>query len=114
MALVNREEIAVVTHVGDTSKPWGFELRRPITEEPVNLTGANATFYAVDSTGAPVITPTAMTITGAVNGELQYQPTSTDVATARVIYGYIEVTTSGATETFPPDGRRLAIHIYGD
>lgn len=70
----------------------------------VDLSGASVQLHLQDDSGT-VVLDTAMTITNASTGAVEYQWQAADTATAGKFQAECEVTYSdGAIETFPLDG----------
>jgi hypothetical protein len=49
--------------VGDTSQPISLICSRPVTLEPVDLTGKTVKFYAVNTAGTEVVAETTTGVT---------------------------------------------------
>lgn len=101
--------------IGNTLHPLGVTCKRP-DGTVVDLTGLTAKFYAVNEDGTEAIaeTTTGVTVTDADAGEVQYDFSGADVASAKRMYGYFNIYSSSEPERFPVKARDLTIVVHGD
>ena len=86
------------------------------TEVAVDLSGRTVTFRMVNSVGEEVVaeTSTGVTVTDAVNGEVEYDFETAGVATYGVYYGYFNASSGGQPNTFPVVQKELKIILHRD
>ncbi|QDU42913.1 hypothetical protein Mal52_13830 [Symmachiella dynata] len=74
---------------------------------PIDLTGLTVGFHLVRVTG--------VTVGDAENGLVSKEFIAAVVETSGRFYGYfVAIDGDGKEETFPVDGRRLVVKVYGD
>ena len=105
-------------HVTDTRTVLSVKLTQPNelgVEAAVNLTGLSVEFRMFNQSGVEVIaqTETGVTVTDASTGQVQYDFSSSGVATVGRYFGYFVVIDSSETDHFPVASRELVICIEG-
>lgn len=112
----------MITHTiteNDTLSPLAVTLTQ-VNElgvpTAVSLSGKTVKFKMVGRDGTVKLaeTDTGITVTSAVDGKVQYDFSSAAVDTPGMYYGWFVVYDGSETDTFPANGRTLAIHIVPD
>ena len=105
-----------VRHVGDTLSAIAVTCKRP-NGDVVSLASKTVEFKMVnaeDGTVKVAATSTGVSVTGAADGQVQYNPVAADVNTAGTYYGYFLVYSGTDYETFPVATGDLIIQISPD
>jgi predicted N-acyltransferase len=93
----------------DTEPPFKDTLKRAGTA--VNLTTASALHFHMETPDGSLITSTTASITTASAGEVEYQWSASDTATASTYYAEWEVDWGTETETFPNTDEKIAVKV---
>jgi hypothetical protein len=106
-------------HVGDTLTVLPLQLKQDDVNgvpQVVDLTGLSVSFRMVNHAGVVIVSDSTsrVTVTDSANGELHVDFEPQDVASAGNFYGYITVTDTGESDTFPILRQNLVISINAD